>query len=401
MRILLSAYSSDSRRGSESLVGYHYARILSERHEVSMITCAPTTVDFVKRIEALDLGARELNEVGRRDLMTFELAQFPRARRIVREERIDLIHRATPVSTKDPTALCYLRPRFLIGPLLVSGTPPLSFRPYMWRQIAEYRRRTPWYCRWRPIDRFAGLTLGTILKKQDHFRKAEAILVGTSHTIDALPAPWRRKCVVVPHIAVETEKFLPRIVEKDRPVILYAGRLTGHKGLELMLRALASIKDTVDFQARIIGRGTPFYESFLRNLTHELGMTERVAFIPPIPRDDLLAEIQACDVFCFPSISDTYGVALLEAMSCERACVVADTGGPHDIVKEETGIKIPLNSPEQYVHDYGSAVMKLLQEPALRQDMGGRARELIISRNRWEVVRKILLDTYEEIERRL
>ncbi len=403
MRVLLSAYSSDARRGSESLVGHHYARILSERHEVTMITCAPTTVDFLRRVEVIDLGERNLNEVGRADLLAFELAQFPRARRIVRQERIDLIHRAAPVSINDPTALCYLAPQFLIGPLHVSGEAPPSFAPYMHREIAHYKLETPLYRRIRALDRLASVTLGALLRKQDHFRKAEAILVGTSHTADAIPERWRSRCVVVPGFAVETDKWVPPPTEesRERHRVLYVGRLTGLKGLELMIRALALIKDSADFEIRIIGRGTPFYESLLKNLAAELGLGDRAVFLRPVPREELLAEVQAADVFCFPSLSDTYGVALLEAMSCERACVTADTGGPHDIVREGCGVKIPLVSPEQYVRDYGAAVLELLREPGLRREIGSRARELILSRNRWEVVAGILHSVYDRIEARL
>lgn len=402
MNVLLSAYSSDSRRGSESLVGYHYARILSEKHSISLITCAPTTVDFAERVEAIDLGERELNEVGRKDLMTWEIAQLPRARRLVREGAIDVIHRATPVSVNDPTLLCYLEPRFVLGPLLASGEAPESFRPYLWREVADYKQRASFSARLRPADRLASVGAGLLRSLGRHYAKAEAILVGTAHTADAIPARWRGKIVVIPHIAVETDLYLPPVEagRRARPLVLYAGRLTGHKGLEILLRALASIKDEVEFEARIVGSGTPCYRAFLGSLATELGLDERLSFVPPIDRDELRSLIQACDVFCFPSMSDTYGVALLEAMSCARACVVADTGGPRDIVAPGCGIKLPLESPDQYIRDYGASVKRLLLEPSLREDLGGRARELMVSRNRWEVVAGILHGVYDEIERR-
>ena len=256
-----------------------------------MITCAPTDVESVDHLETLELGDRNLNEVGRRDLMTFELAQFPRARRLTKRNHFQTIHRVNPCALGDPTLLTYLKPPIVLGPLLASGNPPESFRPVMWREINHYKQNTPWYRRLRPLDRLAGLGMGALHRRGDHFKKATTILIGTKKTAEHIPEAHRHKCVFVPYAGVDTDSYVPAPVENETPIILFAGRLTGHKGVELLLRALATIKSNANFTGRIVGRGTPFCESFFKELTRELQLEQHVEFVPHIPRAALRQEI--------------------------------------------------------------------------------------------------------------
>jgi glycosyltransferase involved in cell wall biosynthesis len=325
------------------------------------------------------------------------LAQVPRARRLVKRHRFCTIHRVNPCWVGDPTLLTYLKPPIVLGPLLISGDPPASFRPLMWREIEHYKSRTSWFRKLRPVDRIAGLSMGALQRRGDHFKKATAILIGTPGTAEKIPEQYRSKCVEIPYVGIDTDLYVPAPVENDLPVILFAGRLTGHKGVELLIRSLGAIKDRVDFRARIVGRGTPFYESYFRQLARELQLDQHVEFVPHMPRTDLMREIQQCDLFCFPSLSDTYGVVLLEAMSCERACLVADIGGPAEIVQDDCGVRVPLENPEQFVRDYGDEIVRLLNDGATRQQLGKNARQLVLKRNRWAVIEDVLHDVYGRI----
>ena len=84
-------------------------------------------------------------------------------------------------------------------------------------------------------------------------------------------------------------------------------------------------------------------------------------------------------------------------MSCARACLVGDIGGPADIVADGCGVRVPLENPEQFANDYGQAIGRLLKDASARKQLGDNARQLIVKRNRWPVIEEILHDVYDRI----
>src|SRR5262249_61840758 len=97
----------------------------------------------------------------------------------------------------------------------------------------------------------------------------------------------------------------------------------------------------------IVGDGDPVYKGFLLRLVQELRLGSFVDFLPPIPRYQLPSLYQQADVFFFPTLCDTYGVALLETMSCGCAGLVSDVAGAGGIVNGGDGLKGRWRTPGQ------------------------------------------------------
>jgi glycosyltransferase involved in cell wall biosynthesis len=122
-----------------------------------------------------------------------------------------------------------------------------------------------------------------------------------------------------------------------------------------------------------------------------------VNFAPSVPRDQLPSLYQQADVFCFPTLCDTYGIALLEAMSCGCAVIVTDVAGAGEIVNGENGLKVRLNSPEQYIWEYAEKIVILARNHELRKSLCDTARRYILREHDWNRIGKQVLAVYDEL----
>jgi glycosyltransferase involved in cell wall biosynthesis len=100
-------------------------------------------------------------------------------------------------------------------------------------------------------------------------------------------------------------------------------------------------------------------------------------------------------------LADTYGVALLEAMSCGCPVVASDTGGPGELVREDRGIRVPLTTPERYAEEFAAALVALASNPDLRSRLGANARRYVVEEHDWDRLGGRLLEIYEGFTARL
>lgn len=397
MRVLVSALSCNSRHGSEALVGYKYAETLARRHAVTVLASPPAETPAGARLFTINAGPCNFNDVDAGPLARFELGQLPRAWGLHQRQRFDLVHRVTPSWIGNASVLAVLRVPLVIGPLLAADRPPESFEPCLRRAASSST-----LCRLHPrrvatsLARRAGAWLA---ERHVHLSPARKILVGTETALKHVPARFRAKCEPVTYAGVEHDYFVPPAtrVGGEPLQLLYVGRVVPYKGLELLLRALAHAARRSDLQLRVVGSGNPNYLAFCQQLSRDLGVSQRVEFIPAVPRPKLRDLYQEADVFCFPTLCDTYGIALLEAMSCGCAVLVSDVGGAREIVVRGTGLKVPLRNPDQYIGEFAEALNSLARDKVLRLGLGKAARSRILTHHDWNTIGGQVLRIYEHL----
>lgn len=230
--------------------------------------------------------------------------------------------------------------------------------------------------------------------------QARRILVGTRTALRHVPEPLREKCRLVTYSGVEHEVFVPPPARpvKDTLRLLFVGRLIPYKGVELLLRAVEIAARRCSIRLDIAGGADAGYKEFLLRLVHELNLESSVNFLAPVPRDQLLSLYQQADVFCFPTLCDTYGIALLEAMSCGCAVLVSDVAGAGEIVNGENGLKVRLNTPDEYIREYAEKIVALAQNHELRASLGDAARRFILREHDWGRIGSQVLAIYDELE---
>lgn len=249
-------------------------------------------------------------------------------------------------------------------------------------------------------QRFLGAAYAPFLRRV--LSRVDRIIVGSPPMIEnsAALAPFADKCRVVP-FGIETERFeaTPATIARaaqlrrghERPVVLFVGRLIYYKGVDVLVRAMRDVPaDLV-----MIGRGP--LEPELRTLADELGIADRVHFVPPVDDAELAAWYRAADVFCLPSVarSEAYGLVQLEAHASGTPVVSTDlpTGVPWVNQSGDTGLVVPPGD----VAALASALRELLADDALRTAMGERARQRALAEFTVTAMVERTLAVYDEV----
>jgi glycosyltransferase involved in cell wall biosynthesis len=155
------------------------------------------------------------------------------------------------------------------------------------------------------------------------WHRAAVILVNNEETIALLPRRLRRKAVLRPAQCVPRVKPAAPTPSEAPPVAIFGGRLHRFKGLELAIRAVASLPD---WRLRLVGDGADAQR--LRTLAARLGVASRVEFVPPVPQETLWQLLAAADAFVLPSLKEGGGFAAVEAAALGLPVVAFDQGGP-------------------------------------------------------------------------
>jgi len=117
------------------------------------------------------------------------------------------------------------------------------------------------------------------------------------------------------------EKFNPFAKGKK---ILYVGRLHPEKNIETLIKSVPHIiKCRPDTHIYIAGFG--HQDIILKNLSVKLGLTGNVTFLGKISEEDKVMAYNACDVFVLPSLAELEGMSVLEAMSCGKPIIIANS----------------------------------------------------------------------------
>ena len=156
-------------------------------------------------------------------------------------------------------------------------------------------------------------------------------------------------------------------------MLLFVGRIQPLKGADLAVRALAELDD--DASLLVVGgpSGTNGAAEVvaLRKLVADLGLDDRVRFVPPQPHDRLAAYYQAADVCLVPSRTESFGLVALEAAACGTPVVAADVGGLR-IPRRRRPDGFPRRGPRPPPTTRRRSSV-LLSDPELAREMGANA----------------------------
>jgi glycosyltransferase involved in cell wall biosynthesis len=149
---------------------------------------------------------------------------------------------------------------------------------------------------------------------------------------------------------------------------VYAGRFVEKKRVGLLLEIWQQVAAAApDARLLLVGKGP--LEANLKEIAKRLGIESTVCFYG---QTDRVAEIlPASDIFVLPSVSEGLANALLEAMACGLPVLTTDTIGTRSVIEPP---KEGLLFPEDDLGSLVTGLLTLLQDPALREDMGHNAR---------------------------
>ena len=193
---------------------------------------------------------------------------------------------------------------------------------------------------------------------------------------------------------------LPRGTRKEKHAgplrLLYVGNILTLKGIDLMLHALA--QSGTDATLTLIGDGN--FRAACERLVERLGLGERVKFRGRMPREEVLRIYRDFDVFAFPSLHDTGGYAVIEAMFNELPVICLDCGGPSVAVAAGTGIKVPLGKRSEVITRLAAAVGHYVHNRNMVLEQGQNAHASVMQNYEWERKGEAMNRIYQEAANR-
>ena len=248
----------------------------------------------------------------------------------------------TPVSPAFPLALHRLIKQHRPGILHLHLPNPSAF----WALLLPSARRIPWVVHWQSdvlTPKSSWLLRLCYIAYQPFesalLKRARRIIATSTQylTSSTTLAPFRDQCCVIPlgiadrfscasgdnRTTITTASL--RDTATNKPLkVLAIGRLAHYKGFDTLIKAIA---ETPHVELDIVGSGAQL--GTLQSLTQSLALSDRVHFHGTIDDSARDALLLGCDCLCLPSVdrTESFGIALLEAMSAGKACVVSDVPG--------------------------------------------------------------------------
>ena len=120
-------------------------------------------------------------------------------------------------------------------------------------------------------------------------------------------------------------------VDESAPTVTFIGRIDRYKGVDYLMHALAQL--SMPFRCSVIGDGA--FLPRCKELSHKLGIADRVDFTGWLARDKLAEHLTTSSMLVVPSISpEAFGLIGLEAMACSKPVVAFDVGGISDWLRD-------------------------------------------------------------------
>jgi glycosyltransferase involved in cell wall biosynthesis len=393
MKLLISAYACAPDRGSEEGTGWNWT---AEAHRLGHQVWALASPTYRKSIEEAcradpDLGGIHwvFPEVHgwpakpatkpkweRTYCLFWQRAALHQARALHRRIEFDAIHHLTWAGFRVPTFLGSLGPPLILGPIGGGETSPLSLRD-----------RLP--LRGRILERIRDFANATIMINpwiRRELIEAAVIFASTSDTRNLFSRSVTEKTFVFSQLWIANPPALaPRMGRPGPPKLLCVARLLYWKGVHIAIRAFAQVlSQCPEARFTIVGRGPE--EHRLRAEAARYDVAGRIDFISWLPQQQQLFDLyESHNLFVFPSMHDSAGLVVLEAMSRGLPVVCLDLGGPKQIVTPESGIVVDTTrrNTAQVAAAMAEEISRLVAEPVRLATLSAgaiaRAHDFILS----------------------
>ena len=398
IRILLLAPFCDPQAVSMPYVTYSHAAALAELHDVSLVIGSPSEQNvrkanggfrsievirmpmleriyawFLRRIFKYNFDTQVLTAFTFPFSLALEWYAWRRLRSRIHAGEFDVVLRLLPMSPVIPSPFAHFLRKgpipFVIGPLN-GGLPwPPGF--------SQLENQKEWISNLRNLYRFLPFARST-------YRNAAAIIAASSQTYAEF-AKYSEKLFFVPEpgIARSLCSADSRAKQSEAKLeLLFVGGLVPRKACDLALRAAARILRNDSARFVVVGDGPE--RARLVQLTRSLKIDKAVSFCGWLDHDQVLQRMRSADVFVFPTLRDNGAGVVFEALASGAVPVVADFGGPGDIVYRDVGYKVALTSENDIVAQMEEVLGNLAADRALLQRL--REQGMIYAREHltWE-----------------
>jgi glycosyltransferase involved in cell wall biosynthesis len=395
LRVLVLGPDCNPEKVSIRFVTYNHAAALAQLHDVTLII-RESVEDAVRRAKA-PFGALEVVRTPWLDrffewcvrrifrfnynnhlltafrypfALVFEWLAWRQLRARIYAGEFDVVLRLMPMAAVIPSPFAFFLRK---GPIPFVIGPVQAALPFV-KGFSQASNQKQWISGLRNLYRFMPFAKST-------YRNAAAIIAASSQAYAEFAAHGDKLFFVPePGIGRSVCRDDARTSDADvRLELIYVGGLIPCKACDLGLRAAAPLLRDGLAHFTLVGDGPE--RNHLQQLVADLGIEKAVSFCGWVSHEEVLRRLRSADVLVFPSVRDNGAGAVFEALACGAVPVVADFGGPGDIVNPRLGFKIPLNNESEFVAEMEKILDRLAQDrnllSQLRQQGMAYARECL------------------------
>ena len=190
------------------------------------------------------------------------------------------------------------------------------------------------------------------------YHLCEAVTTPTRKGAEFLEAATDLDGVHAISCGINASEYTASFEKKTENRILFVGRVTGEKHIDVLIKAVAKLDPALDVKLDIVGGGDLLHQ--LTKLASDVGIADRTTFTGYVSDEDLKAAYTHATVFAIPSIAELQSIATMEAMSSGLPVVAANAMAlPHLVHSGENGY---LFEPGD-VDDLAQKLTKVLTAP--------------------------------------
>lgn len=374
MNILYIAYSCSPNSGSENSIGWNIPIEMAKRHSVYVLTKQEHRehiTNYLKEnpIETLHFFFVDIPGIFKKIFKGFLYSArlniwhnlaCPMAKQICEKYGIQVIHQITPIEFRSIGNYGgrIMNVKFVCGPIGGGEYIPKALCSYAKsHKMTEYIRKlfNSWYKFYFTVNK--------------RFDSCDYICYANNETRDYIGI----KGHVMTEVGIDfCKKKEKNIIKSDKRIFLLAGRIIYRKGYLFLFDVLERIPDDLCYEVRVVGDG-PDLLLLKRYVGNSEKLKKHVVFVGKIPYTQMQNEYRGADVFIMPSIRETTGSVMLEALANGIPVIAINHFGSALMLNNEIGWKYDGITKDDYISSLLSIMIECIKSPQICLSKGEKA----------------------------
>lgn len=400
MNVLYIAYSCLPNKGSEEKIGWNIPIECAKYNKVFVVTKEEHREKIDKylkenKIDNIKFYYVDIKNIYKKifkgvmysiRLNIWHRKAYPIVKEICKAEKIDVIHQITPIEFRSIGKYGDIEnTKFVCGPLGGGEFLPDGLKSFAkGNMVVEY------------IRAFLNRRCRFKYRKNKKLQKCDYIMFANNETQNYLSdlVCNVNHTLYFDNGISESDISATEKEKNDKFIMMVAGRLAYRKGHKFLLSVLKDLPDNIDYECRIIGEGP--MEKQLKKTVEKYGLSEKVIFTGRIKFEEMKKEYENASVFIMPSIRETTGAVLLEAMSNGVPIVTINKFGGPVLFDNNSSYLYEGKSLKEYQQSLYEILVHCYKNPDELIEKGKKLKKLAQD-NTWDKKMKFYNEIYKSL----
>lgn len=412
MKILYDCFSCSPYYGSDEGIGWLWPYHMRKYHEVWALVREDRRADIEKyckeyHIDDIHFIYADIPESlnfyyknkakgknGTLDFLAYQfLWQYPAyrvAKQVHKQVHFDLVHHVSTNDFRFLGQLYRLGIPYFIGPIGGAQETPQALQYYVRNHKKSEKLRTLLNY---TMTHFPGYGKALACAQKVYFSNQETKNFLLPRIKD------HTKCEIMTEVGYSIDKMneitTKKVNELKKTTFIWAGRMEYRKGLELLFDSVDLLPMEQEWEIVLCGEGSQ--EKYYRSIVAQKQYCNRIIFTGKLCYEEMQEVYNTADVFVFPSLRETTGTVIIEAMAHGVPVIALKQGGAAEVITQETGYCVNGTTKEEYVENFAAAMTRCMDNPLERNKKGQAAQKRIIDCYTWEAKIRKMNDVYSQM----